>query len=99
MKTMLFALVLASSVSAFAAETAPTKAPMDPAKKEELKMDRDAVNSSCTNEAATAGCGSEQVGTGLLKCIHAYKQTHKEFKVSDGCKTAMHKLHADKTTK
>lgn len=89
MKTMILALVLASSVSAFANDTA---------KKETLKTDRDAVNSSCTAEASTAGCGNEQVGTGLLKCIHTYKQTHKDFKVSEGCKTAMQKLHHDKAT-
>ena len=100
MKTLLLTLVLASSVSAFAADTAPVKAPMDPAKKEELKNDREAINNACTSEATTAGCGSEKVGTGLLKCIHAYKQAHKkDFKVSDGCKSAMQKLHADKTTK
>lgn len=99
MKTMLFALVLASSVSAFAADTAPTKAPMNPAKKEELKTDREAINNSCMAEATTAGCGSEKVGTGLIKCIHAYKQAHKkDFKLSDGCKSAMQKLHNDKAT-
>jgi hypothetical protein len=50
-----------------------------------------AVDSACTTEAATAGCGNEKVGTGLMKCIHAYKQAHKkDFKISDGCKSAMH---------
>jgi hypothetical protein len=38
-----------------------------------LQADRDAVNSSCSAEAATAGCGDKKVGSGLLKCIHAYK--------------------------
>lgn len=99
MKTMLLALVLASSVSAFAADTAPTKTPMDPAKKEELKSDRMAINNSCTAEATTAGCANEKVGSGLLKCIHAYKQTHKkDFKLSEGCKSAMQKLHNDKAS-
>jgi len=61
-----------------------------------LQADRDAVNSSCSAEAATAGCPSDaKVGSGLLKCIHAYKKDHKEFKISEGCKNASHKLKAD----
>ncbi|MGZ3703582.1 MAG: hypothetical protein ACXWSD_17625, partial [Bdellovibrionota bacterium] len=56
--------------------------------------------SACTAEAQTAGCGSEQVGTGLLKCIHAYKKAHKkDFKLSDGCKAALQKEHADMKAK
>lgn len=51
-----------------------------------LQADRDAVNSSCSAEAATAGCGEAKVGSGLLKCIHAYRKDHKEFKISEGCK-------------
>jgi hypothetical protein len=61
-----------------------------------MTADKAAVNSACTAESTTAGCGSEQVGTGLLKCIHAYKKANKGFKVSDGCKTAMKQMHADK---
>jgi len=61
-----------------------------------LQADRDAVNSSCSAEAATAGCASDaKVGSGLLKCIHAYKKEHKEFKISEGCKSASQKLKAD----
>ncbi len=59
-----------------------------------------AIDQACVADAQTAGCGSEQVGTGLLKCIHAYKRGHrKEFKVSDGCKAAMEKARADRKAK
>ena len=58
--------------------------------------DKVAVDNACTAEATTAGCGSEKVGTGLLKCIHAYKMAHKEFKLSDGCKASMKQLRSDR---
>lgn len=62
-----------------------------------LKADRSAVDAACTQEAQTAGCGTEIVGKGLLKCIHAYKKNNKKtFTISPGCKTAMEQLHADK---
>jgi len=62
-----------------------------------LKADRQAIDSACTQEAQTAGCGNEVVGKGLLKCIHAYKQKNqKTFTISSGCKTAMAQLRADK---
>jgi len=64
--------------------------------KENTSPDAEAVDSACTADAATAGCGSEKVGTGLLKCMHAYKKAHKDFKFSDGCKSAMQKMRADK---
>ena len=57
------------------------------------------VDSACKSDASTAGCGNEQVGTGLMKCIHAYKKAHADFKVSDSCHSAMMTLHADKMTK
>ncbi|MEO5666668.1 MAG: hypothetical protein ABIR96_01280 [Bdellovibrionota bacterium] len=60
--------------------------------------DKAAVDSSCNEEAKTANCGDQKVGSGLLKCIHAYKKEHKDFKVSDGCKSAVKKLHADRST-
>jgi hypothetical protein len=63
---------------------------------EPLKADREAVNASCSADAQTAGCGSEVVGKGLLKCLHNYKKAHKEFKFSDSCKSAMKKLKEDK---
>ena len=58
--------------------------------------DKIAVDNACTAEASTAGCGNEKVGTGLLKCIHAYKKAHKEFKLSDGCKASMKQLRSDR---
>lgn len=63
---------------------------------ETMKQDREAVNTSCISEAQTAGCGNEKVGQGLLKCLHGYKKSHKDFKFSDNCKTAMSKLREDR---
>lgn len=61
-----------------------------------VAADAQGVNAACQAEASTAGCGNEVVGKGLLKCMTAYKQAHKEFKYSDGCKGAMKQLHQDK---
>ena len=83
MKTIFTALVLLSLSSVMAAES--------------KKPDAVAVDSACTQEAQTANCGSEKVGTGLLKCIHAYKKEHKkDFKISDGCKVALKTLRDDR---
>ena len=61
-----------------------------------MKADNDNVNTACASDAQTAGCGSEQVGKGLLKCLHAYKKAHKDFKFSADCSAAMKTRHADK---
>jgi len=61
--------------------------------------DAQAIDAACTSDAATAGCGSEQVGTGLMKCLHAYKKAHHEFKFSDSCKASLQKAHADHKAK
>ncbi len=80
---LLLCAILASAPAAYAADAA-------------MKDDNQAINTACTADAQTAGCGSEVVGKGLLKCLHAYKEAHKDFKFSDGCKSAMEKRHADK---
>jgi hypothetical protein len=82
-RSVLLIAALMSAPAAFAA---------DPA----MQADNDAINSACATEAQTASCGADKVGTGLLKCLHAYKKAHKDFKFSDGCKSAMDKRHADK---
>ena len=61
-----------------------------------LPGDKTAVNHACKTEAATEGCGNETVGHGLLKCIHAYKKAHPDFKIGQGCRQAMQHLRADR---
>lgn len=59
--------------------------------------DAQAINDACKADASTAGCDSEVVGKGLLKCLWTYKKEHKkDFKFTDACKDAMHKMHADR---
>ncbi|MFZ3229596.1 MAG: hypothetical protein WA160_05280 [Pseudobdellovibrio sp.] len=65
----------------------------------DMKSDKEAINTACVEDAKTANCGTETVGKGLLKCIHSYKKEHKDFKVSDACKSAMKKHRADKKEK
>jgi hypothetical protein len=76
-------MILFGAESAFAADAA-------------MKADNQAIDSACAADAQTAGCGSEIVGHGLLKCLHAYKRANKSFKLSDSCKSAMKQRHADK---
>jgi len=80
--------VLTLSFSGFAQTATNTKT-----------ADKQAVDSACTAEATAAGCGSEQVGSGLLKCIGAYKKANKGFKLSPGCKAAIDKLKTDRAAK
>jgi hypothetical protein len=82
-KTLIMASLSLMAVTAFGA---------DPVK----QADRQAIDSACSAEASTAQCGADKVGTGLLKCIHAYKQKNSAFTLSAGCKSAIEQLRADK---
>lgn len=57
------------------------------------------INAACAADSKTAGCGDKQVGSGLLKCLHAYKKEHKDFNLSAGCKEAIQKRKADQKHK
>lgn len=61
-----------------------------------LQADRQNVESACAADAATASCGTEKVGKGLLKCLHAYKKANKAFQFAPSCKAAMAQLRSDK---
>ena len=63
---------------------------------ETINADKEAINTACAADAATANCGNKKVGTGLLKCLHAYKKGSRRFKFSEGCNSAMNKGQADK---
>ncbi len=63
---------------------------------EALSDEKNAVHSSCSEEAKASNCGDKVVGKGLLKCIHEHKKASKEFKISDGCKSAMKSLRDEK---
>ena len=52
----------------------------------------EASNVACAQDSKTANCGSQKVGTGLLKCIGEYKKANKNFSVSTACQEATKKL-------
>lgn len=58
-----------------------------------------AVNTACAADSQTAGCTGKQVGSGLLRCLHDYKQAHKDFAFSASCKEAIQKRQADQKHK
>jgi hypothetical protein len=93
-RTLSLALLLAAFSLPALADDAPA------GKKASQNPDALAIDAACTAEAQTAGCGDEKVGTGLLKCVGAYRKAHKkDFKVSDGCKAALQKARADRKEK
>ncbi|MDD5272395.1 MAG: hypothetical protein PHU14_06705 [Methylovulum sp.] len=53
------------------------------------------AEAACAADATTANCGSEKIGSGLLKCIFAYKKANPSFHLSDTCKTALKALRTD----
>lgn len=77
------AVLFAISINAYAEE------------KGELKEDAQAINAACKADAATAGCADAVVGKGLLKCLHQYKEAHKDHKFSEGCREAMKHMRHD----
>lgn len=67
--------------------------------KENLEPDAQAVDAACVEDATKTNCTNEKVGTGLLKCLHAYKRANPTFTFTEACHTAMHKLHQDHKAK
>ena len=93
MKKILQQILLGTTlVLAFTHVQAEDKAEL----KEELKQDKSVVEAACVEEAKASGCEGKEIGKGLLKCVHAYKKEHKDFKFSDGCKSAMKELKGDR---
>lgn len=90
MKKALAIIVIASSVFAFANEGHKAE---HKAKAAEHKA---AINTACTADAEKAGCADKEVGSGLLKCLHAYKKANKDFQISESCKSSTKSLRDEK---
>jgi len=54
-----------------------------------------AINTVCTQEAETAKCGNDKVGSGLLNCLHDYKKANKDFVITDSCEASLKQLRRD----
>jgi len=65
-------------------------------KNPEMKADAQAIDAACKKDAADVGCGDKIVGKGLLKCMHEYKETHKDHKFSEDCREAMKKMKEER---
>lgn len=61
----------------------------------DIKADKQSVDTACAQDAATANCGADQVGTGLLKCLHEYRAANKSAQFSDACKAALDTFWVD----
>jgi len=76
----LCAMLLLSATSAMAADAAMT-------------ADKQAVDQACAADAATAGCGGETAGKGLMKCLEKYKKANPSWKESESCTAARKEMH------
>jgi hypothetical protein len=100
MKKTLAIILLATSVVAFA----DNHEGKHEGKKEEMKAKREAMHTqieeACKEDAKAAGCEGKEIGKGenggLLKCIHAYKEKNKDFKLSESCKNTRKSLKDEK---
>lgn len=83
----------AAPTGATSAEAPPQAKGERKAMREKMKAEREAmrdkVKAACAADISVTGC-TQELGKGLLKCVHAYKKTHKEFELSAGCKEVMH---------
>ena len=78
-QSLFLTLGLLISLPAFANDGKPSQSP-----------EAQAIDKGCAAEAQATGCAGKEVGSGLLRCMHAYKKEHKkEFHFSDSCKEAM----------
>ena len=55
------------------------------------------VKDACASDVATTGCTGE--GKEKMKCLHDYKKANKDFKFSEGCKSAFHENREEKKQK
>lgn len=87
MKAIFLTLTIAISSSAFA--QTGTNTPVSE------MASAQAINTVCTQEAETAKCGNDKVGSGLIKCLRDYKKAHKDFVITDSCEASLKQLRRD----
>ena len=90
MKKVIMTLALATFTSlAYADDAAPPTTASAPPGKEQMKQEREAqaakIKAACAEEITKTDC-KEELGHGLMKCMHDFKDQNKDFKVSDACK-------------
>ena len=64
--------------------------------KQKIEAQRTAVETACSTDATATGCAGKEVGEGLLKCMHTFKEAHKDFTFSESCKNARKELHEER---
>ena len=64
--------------------------------KQKIQAQKDAVEAACSEDATKTGCAGQQVGEGLLKCMKAFKEAHKDFTFSESCKNARQELREER---
>lgn len=85
LKSVIVSLVLAASVSSFAAGK---------------NAEKDSkIKEACSAEITASGCTGKDFGKGLMKCMHEYKQAHKDFVISESCKGVKHEMKAARQAK
>lgn len=100
MKLALTLIIVAASGMAFAYEPAKGHKAEHKAKMAEHKAKmaehKDEIKQACSNDVAKAGCSDKEMGSGLLKCLQAYKKENKDFEISESCKNATKSLRDER---
>lgn len=55
------------------------------------------VKDACATDVATTGCKGE--GKEKMQCLREYKKANKDFKFSEGCKSAFKEVREDRKAK
>lgn len=61
----------------------------------EISTDKQVVETACAQDTKTADCLNKKVGSGLMRCLRAYKTANPSYKLSNECKRALVNLRLD----
>jgi hypothetical protein len=56
--------------------------------KEKIQAMQAKIKEACSADIATAGCTGKEGGE-MMQCMRTYKESHKDFKASEGCREVM----------
>lgn len=85
------ALILSSSLSFADIAVPPSDHKGLEEYKAEMKAHMEKLKVACSTDVAATGCKDK--GREVMKCVHEYKKTNKDFKFSEGCREAMKAGH------
>ncbi|MBC7740658.1 MAG: hypothetical protein H7061_00575 [Bdellovibrionaceae bacterium] len=58
-----------------------------------MKENNAAIMDACKDDIAATHCEGKKVGKGLMKCMHAYHKSNKDYKMTASCEATTKKMH------